>query len=110
MVSIHERDDWLSCTLDSGNDGDRGQGGLSSLTSEHSPGPQGVVVAGTRTQESEGRERRWKENSAEGCGALVKGGHWAGYKKRGGNNKGHFPTLPWCPSELKLTSGGQSSC
>lgn len=110
MVSIHERDDWLSCTLDSGNDGDRGQGGLSSLTSEHSPGPQGVVVAGTRTQESEGRERRWEESSAEGCGALVKGGHWAGYKKRGGNNKGHFPTLPWCPSELKLTSGGQSSC
>ena len=47
--------------LDSANDGERGQGGLASLTSGHSPGPQGVVVAGTRTQESEGRERRRKE-------------------------------------------------
>ena len=39
-------------------------------------------MAGTRTQESEGREGRWKETSAEGCGSLVKGGHWGLRERR----------------------------
>ena len=92
-VSIRERGGWLSCMLDSANDGERGQGGLASLTSGHSPGPQGVVVAGTRTQESEGRERRRKETNAEGCGALVKGGHWGATRKEVGTIKDIFPPV-----------------
>lgn len=63
------------------------------MTSGHSPGPQGVVVAGTRTQESEGRERRRKETSAEGCGALVKGGHWGATRKEVGTIKDLFPPV-----------------
>lgn len=45
------------------------------------------MVAGTRTQESEGRERRWKETSAEGCGSLVKGGHRGATRKEVGTKR-----------------------